>query len=44
MLVAKDPFTNTFVNAFDYKHISPEERPNGLLWGVFNCLCIRHFV
>ena len=31
MLVARDPLTNTFVNAFDYKHMSPEERPNGLL-------------
>ena len=31
MLVARDPLTDTFVNAFDYKHMSPEERPNGLL-------------
>lgn len=31
MLVARDPLTNTLVNAFDYKHMSPEDRPNGLL-------------
>lgn len=31
MLVARDPLTDTFVNAFDYKHMSPEERPTGLL-------------
>ena len=31
MLIARNPANNTFVNAFDYKLIPPQERPDVLL-------------
>lgn len=31
MLIARNPVNNTFVNAFDYKQMLPQERPDGLL-------------